>query len=310
MDRITSLMVFASAVEGGSLAAAARRHGMTPAMAGRHLTHLEQGLRARLLQRTTRRLHLTDVGQAFYQRCRRILDEFDEAQREATELHSSPQGILRVAVPTSFGAMHLGGPLARYMRNHPGIRVQTIVSDRYADLVQEGIDVAIRIGRLVDSNMVARRVGTCRMVMCASPAYLRRVGKPTTPRDLRNHPRLAFSSAVSAGDWTLLDARGRAHVIDGPCQLLADNMQMLLAVALEGEGIAYGPTFVFGEALCRGDLVRLLPKYSAVDLGIHTVVPSSRYVSTKVRRLIDQLATEFGENPPWDRWQAIRTESP
>ena len=303
MDRITSLSVFTTAVDEGSLAAAARRHKMTPAMAGRHLDSLEKALQARLLQRTTRQLHLTDVGRAYYQHSRRILEEFEEAQREAGELQASPQGSLKIAVPASFGALHMGGPLARYMRNHPGIRVETLVSDRYVDLVQEGIDLAIRIGRLPDSNLVARHIGKCRMVLCAAPSYLRRAGKPRAPQELRKHPRLAFSESVSPGDWTLLDARGRPHTIDGPCQLLANNMQLLLAVALEGGGIAYGPSFIFGEALGRGALVRVLPQYSAADLGIYTLVPSSRYLSTKVRHLVDQLATEFGENPPWDRWR-------
>jgi DNA-binding transcriptional LysR family regulator len=310
MDRITSLSVFTAAVELGSLAAAARRCKMTPAMAGRHLESLERSLNARLLQRTTRRLNLTDVGRAYYQRSRRMLEEFEEAQREAGDLQASPQGLLRIAVPASFGALHLGGPLARYMRDHPGIRVQTMVSDRYVDLVQEGIDLAIRIGRLPDSNLVARHIGTCRMVLCAAPSYLRRAGVPTTPQELARHHRLAFSDSVSPGDWTLRDTRGRHHVIDGPCQLLADNVQLLLAVALEAGGIVYGPTFVFGDALYRRTLVRVLPRYSASDLGIHTVVPSSRYLSTKVRHLIDQLATEFGEAPPWDRWRETEERGP
>ena len=303
MDRMTSLSVFTAAVEEGSISAAARRHRMTPAMAGRHLSSLEEALKARLLHRTTRRLHLTDIGRAYYQRSRRILDEFDEAQREAGELQVSPQGSIKIAVPASFGAIHLGGPIARYLRTHPGVRVETTVSDRYVDLVQEGFDLALRIGSLPDSNLVARRIGKCRMVLCAAPSYLSRAPEPRTPEELRGHPRLAFSGSVSPGDWTLIDVRGRPHPIDGPCRLVADNMQLLLAVALKGSGIVYGPSFVFGEALYRGALVRVLPRYSGTDLGIHTVVPSSRYLSTKIRHLIDQLATEFGEDPPWDRWR-------
>src|SRR6201996_5123022 len=134
MDRMTSLAVFVTAVEAGSLAAAARRYKMTPAMAGRHLDSLEETLKARLLQRTTRRLHLTDVGRAYYQRSRRILEEFDEAQREAGELQASPQGALKIAVPTSFAALHLGAPIARYMREHPGIKVEMVANDRHVDL--------------------------------------------------------------------------------------------------------------------------------------------------------------------------------
>ena len=148
MDRMTSLAIFTSAVEEGSVAAAARRHKITPAMAGRHIHSLEQALKARLLQRTTRRLHVTDVGRAYYQRSRRILEEFEEAQREAGELQTSPQGSLKIAVPESFAALQMGGPLARYMHDHPGMRVQVLASDRFIDVVQEGIDKAVRIGRL------------------------------------------------------------------------------------------------------------------------------------------------------------------
>ena len=302
MDRLTSMGVFTAAVDNGSLAAAARRYGITPAMAGRHLDALEQALEVRLIQRTTRRLHLTEVGRAYYQRCRRILDEFDEAQREAGELSAAPRGTLRIAAPVSFGALHLGAPIARYMRDYPGVRIEIVLSDRFVDLVQEGIDLAIRIGRLPDSALVARNVGSCRMVVCASPDYIKRHGMPGTPQELRKHPRLAFSESVSPGDWTLWDGRGRPHVIDGPCQLLANNMQLLLTAALNGIGIAYGPSFVFGESLRTTSLVQVLPAYRTVSLGIHTLVSSSRHVPTKVRHLIDRLITDFGEEPPWDEW--------
>jgi len=303
VDRLTSMGVFTAAVDRGSLAAAARRYGITPAMAGRHLDALEAALKARLLQRTTRRLHLTDVGRLYYQRCRRILDEFDEAQREAGELNAAPRGLLRIAAPMSFGALHLGGPLARYLRDYPGVHIEIVLSDRFVDLVQEGFDLAIRVGRLPDSTLVARNIARCRMVICAAPDYIKRHGMPGTPQELRERPRLAFSESVSPGDWTLLDSRGRSHSVDGPCQLLANNMQLLLAAALEGIGIAYGPSFVFGESLRNGSLVQVLPNHRAISLGIHTIVPSSQYVSAKVRHLIDRLAAELGDDPPWDRWR-------
>lgn len=303
VDRLMSMGVFTASVDGGSLAAAARRYGITPAMAGRHVDALEAALKVRLLQRTTRRLHLTDIGRTYYQRCRRILDEFDEAQREAGELNAAPRGVLRITAPTSFGALHLGLPVARYLRDYPGVHVEIVLSDRLLDLVQEGIDMAIRIGRLQDSTLVARNIGRCRMVMCAAPDYVNRHGMPRTLQELRERPRLAFSEAVSPGDWTLVDSRGRSHLIDGPCQLLANNMELLLAAALDGIGIAFGPSFVFGESLRNGSLVQVLPNYRTMSLGIHTVLPSSQYVSAKVRHLIDRLATEFGADPPWDRWR-------
>ncbi|WP_028207219.1 LysR family transcriptional regulator [Paraburkholderia nodosa] len=301
MDRLTSLGVFVAAVEEGSLAAAARRFGLSAAMAGKHVSAIEAELNARLLQRTTRRLSLTDVGHAYYERCKRILEAFDEANREASDSQGTARGVLRVAAPVTFGATHLGGATARYLEDHPHVNVEVLLSDRYVDLIDAGVDVAIRIGRLQDPGLVTRRLAPCRMVVCASPAYLERHGTPRTPDDLRRAQRLAFSEAVSADDWTLLDASDRAHVIDGPCRMAANNTQMLLGAALAGAGIAYGPTFVFGEHLGRGELVALLPDYRASELAIQAVYPGVRRIPLKVHRFVDYLAGTFGDEPPWDR---------
>ncbi|MEM5451661.1 LysR family transcriptional regulator [Paraburkholderia guartelaensis] len=301
MDRLTSLGVFVAAVEEGSLAAAARRFGLSAAMAGKHVSAIEAELNARLLQRTTRRLSLTDVGRTYYERCKRILEAFDEANREASDSQGTARGVLRVAAPVTFGAMHLGGVVARYLEDHPDVNVEVLLGDRYVDLIDAGVDVAIRIGRLQEPGLVTRRLAACRMVVCASPAYLERHGTPRTPDELRRAQRLAFSEAVSVGDWTLLDARHRAHVIDGPCRLAANNTQMLLGAALAGAGIAYGPTFVFGEHLRRGELVALLPDYRATELAIQAVYPGVRRIPLKVRRFVDYLAETFGDEPPWDR---------
>lgn len=301
MDRLTSLGVFVAAVEEGSFAAAARRFGLSAAMAGKHVSAIEAELNARLLQRTTRRLSLTDAGQIYYERCKRILEAYDEANREAGDSQGRAHGVLRVAAPVTFGAMHLGDVVARYLEDHPHVNVEVLLGDRYVDLMDAGVDVAIRIGRLTDPRLVTRRLAPCRMVVCASPVYLERHGTPRKPEDLRIAQRLAFSEAVSAGDWTLLDARNRAHVIDGPCRMTANNTQMLLAAALAGAGIAYGPTFVFGEHLRRGELVALLPAYRTADLAIQAVYPSAQRIPLKVRRFVDYLAGTFGDEPPWDR---------
>jgi DNA-binding transcriptional LysR family regulator len=300
MDRFTCIGVFVAAVDEGSLAAAARRFGLSAAMAGKYVSALEAELNARLLQRTTRRLSLTDVGHAYYDRCKRILEAFDEANREANDSQSIARGVLRIAAPVTFGAMHLGGVVARYMEENPHVNVEVLLSDRYADLIEIGADLAIRIGRLPDSGLIARRIAPCHMTVCASPAWLQRHGSPRTPDDLRSAQRLAFSEAVSAGDWTLIDKQGRAHVIDGTCRMSANNTQILLAAALAGAGVVYGPTFVFGEYLARGELVALLPAYRAPELTIQAVYPSSRHVPLKVRRFIDRLADAFGDPPPWD----------
>lgn len=301
MDRLTSLGVFVAAVEEGSFAAAARRFGLSAAMAGKHVSALEAELNARLLHRTTRRLSLTDTGQTYYERCKRILEAFDEARREASDSQGTARGVLRVAAPVTFGALHLGEVVARYMEDHPHVNVEVLLGDRYVDLVDAGVDVAIRIGRLEDPGLVTRRLAPCRMVVCASPAYLQRHGTPRKPDDLMRAQRLAFSEAVSAGDWTLHDGKNRAHVIGGPCRMTANNTQILLASAMAGAGIAYGPTFVFGAHIRRGELVALLPAYRAADLTIQAVYPSARRIPLKVRRFIDYLAETFGDEPPWDR---------
>jgi len=295
MDRLRGLSVFVAAVEEGSLAAAARRHGMTPAMAGKHLAAIEESLGARLLHRTTRKLHLTEVGKDYYQRSRQILDSLDDADRAARTLQDEPRGLLRLTAPTTFGALHLGQVVAEFMRRYPSVTVDMSLDDRFTDLIAGGFDLAIRIGSLPDSSLIARRFAESGMIACASPAYLAARGHPSSPADLSGHDRLAFSRATSAGDWSFTGQSGRAHRVEGPVRFLADNMQMLLAAALDGAGIVYGPAFVLGEPVARGALERVLPDYDTQSLGIHAVYPSARLVGAKVRRFIDLLEDWFSE---------------
>lgn len=303
MDRLTSMAVFVAAAEAGSLIAAARQFGLSPSMAGKHVSALEAELNVRLMQRTTRQLTLTDTGRTYYTRCKRILEEFDDASREASDAQHVVRGPLRVAAPVTFGAMHLGAVVARYLGDHPEATVDVRLNDRYVDLLAENIDVAIRIGKLQDSDLIARRLAPCRMLLCASPALIGRAKSLLSLDEVRTLPRLTFSAAVSEGDWTVTNAGGQRHAIDGPVRMSSDNTQMLLAAALAGTGITYGPSFVFGEHLARGGLVRLLPDYRTSELAIHAVYPTARHVSLKLRRFIDQLVASFGDNPPWDRGQ-------
>jgi DNA-binding transcriptional LysR family regulator len=300
VDRLTSMAVFVAAAEEGSLSGAARRFGLSVSMAGKHVSAIEGDLNVRLMQRTTRKLSLTDVGQAYYARCKRILEEYEDANREAGDAQHSIRGVLRVAAPVTFGAMHLGDVVARYLDRHPGVTLEIMLNDRYVDLLAEGIDVAIRIGRLLDSDLVARRLAPCRMVICASPKFLARHGTWSSVEDFRQAPRLAFSEAISSGDWTLTAPDGQAHVIDGPVLMAANNTQILLAAALAGAGVAYGPNFVFGESIAAGKLIALLPNYKATDLTIQAVYPTKRHVSLKLRSFVDHLITSFGSTPAWD----------
>lgn len=310
MDRLTGIGVFVAAVEDGSFAAAGRRLGLSPAMAGKYVSAIEAELNVRLLHRTTRRLSLTDIGQVYYERCKRILEAYNEAQSEASDAQGTARGRLRIAAPATFGAMHLGDVVASFLDAYPQVTVDVSLSDRYVDLLETGADLAIRIGRLPDSGLVARRLAPCRMVVCASPAYLKKHGTPCGPDDLNHAPRLTFSEAVSVGDWTLFDAAGQAYLIDGPCRMAANNTQMLLAAALAGAGIVYGPTFVFGEQIAQGNLVELLPDYRSFDLTIQAVYPSARHMPVKVRCFLDHLAAAFGDEPAWDRFRPSSQSSP
>jgi DNA-binding transcriptional LysR family regulator len=301
MDRLSSLEIFVAAVEEGSLAAAGRRFGLSASMAGKHVTALENMLKARLLQRSTRSLHLTDAGRAFHARARRILDEYDEASREAGDARSQVSGLIRIAAPVSFGTLHLGGVITAYLAAHPAVQAEVLFDDRYIDLAAAGVDVAVRIGILPDSALVARRLAPCRMTLCATPAFCRRFGPIAHPDDLRDAPLLAYSAAVSAGDWVLTDAAGHTAQIQGRQRLVANNMQMLLDAALAGIGIAYGPTFIFGPLLASGALVRLLPAWQLAELSIQAVYPSARHVPARVRGFIDCAIAAFGDVPPWDR---------
>lgn len=294
MDRLTSMAVFVAAVEEGSLVGAARRFGLSPSMAGKHVSAIETDLQARLLQRSTRMLKLTEVGKAYYSRCKQILEAVEDANAEAQEAQASVKGILRIAAPTTFGAMHLGPIIGSFLEAYPEVAIEILLSDRYIDLLAEGVDLAIRIGLLQDSNLVARRLAPCRMVYCAAPSFLKRHGQPRTAEELRRASRLAFTDAVSTGDWTLTDPDGQTHLIDGPVRLASNNMQMLLCAALTGAGVAYGPSFVFGPSIASGTLVALLEDHRTSDLAIHAVYPTKRHTSLKLRRFVDFLSLQLG----------------
>ncbi|MGX4802170.1 LysR substrate-binding domain-containing protein [Bradyrhizobium guangdongense] len=300
MDRLTSMAVFVAAAEEGSLVAAARRFGLSASMAGKHVASLEAELKVRLMQRSTRSLVMTEAGRAYYVRSKRILEEYEEARREVADSQTMIRGVLRVAAPLTFGEMHLSGLVASYMARYPEVLIDIILGDGYVDLLADNIDVAIRIGQLRNSDLIARRLAPCPMVFCAAPSFLDVHGLPGTIEDLRLAPRLAFSDAVSAGDWTILDAVGSPQVIDGPIRLRANNMAMLLSAVLSGAGVAYGPSFVFGPSIAAGRLVRLLPQYRSVDLAVHAVYPTNRHVTLKLRSFVDHLISALGGRPPWD----------
>ncbi|WP_298211827.1 LysR family transcriptional regulator [Acidovorax sp.] len=304
MDKLMSLAVFVAAVEEGSIAGAARRLGLSSVMAGRYLTALEDALPARLVQRTTRQLALTDAGVLYLPRCKRILDELEEANHEVAATQSTPRGTLRVSAPVTFGAAFLAPVIADYSNDYPEVKVEVQLKDRFVDLIEEGVDIAIRIGKLKDSELIAQQISSCSLIACAAPAYLSRCGTPKSPAELASHVRIGYLGTVSTAPWSFEGPGDKVTAISDPYKFVTNNTQMMAEAAAAGLGIAYGPSFAFASHLERGALVQVLPKYATPTLPIHAVTPTARHMPQRVRAFRLSLAEAFsGGNVPWERWR-------
>ncbi|KPC54182.1 LysR family transcriptional regulator [Amantichitinum ursilacus] len=299
MDRLTSLAVFVAAVDEGSIAAAGRRFGLSPVMAGRYLSALEDHVGVRLVERTTRQLNLTDAGRAYFAKAKRILDDLQEADHEAADLQATPRGSLRIAAPITFGSLYLGPVVAAYMAEFAQVEVSLHLQDRFVDLIEEGMDLALRIGQLPDSNLVARKLADCQLLACAAPSWLAAAGVPTHPEDLARHQLIGYLGEVTTAPWSFTSPQGQTFNLDYPCRFSANNTAVMLAVALAGGGIVYGPDFVFARHLQTGQLQRVLPDYRSPVLPLHAVTPTARYVNTKTRLFIERLKGAFAGASPW-----------
>jgi DNA-binding transcriptional LysR family regulator len=300
-DRLLTLTVFTRIVETGSFTAAAEQLGLSRAAVSKHLMSLEDRLGVRLLNRTTRRCSLTEAGQAFYERGRQVLGDLEEAEREAGQTGMRPQGLLKVNAPMTFGTMHLAPALPAYLDAFPEVTVDMTLNDRVVDLLEEGFDVAVRIGRLADSSLVARRLAPCRMLTCAAPSYLARHGRPRTPQELGLHDCLGYAYSPSRDGWEYIGPDGSVTV-KAKGRLRANNGEALVAVAAAGLGIVMSPTFIASRDLAAGRLVPLLEGWSMPERGIYAVWPHGRHLSAKVRTFVDFLAGRFGPEPYWDAW--------
>ena len=299
MDRLTSMDVFSRVVDAESFSEAARQLGMSRAMASKHVLRLEDRLGVRLLNRTTRRLSPTEAGAAFYERCRRIVSDAEEAELSVSRLHTETRGRLKVNAPMSFGYLHLAPAIPDFVARHSGVRVDMTMNDRFVDLIEEGYDLAVRIGRLADSSLIARKLAPSRMVVCGAPEYLRRHGTPATPDDLRGHNCLVYTYPASHEVWRF-SGPDRDYAVRIGGNFRANNGDALRAAALRGLGLALLPTFIIGEELRSGGLQAVLTGYTAADRSIYAVYPHGRHLSAKVRVFIDFLTERFGPEPYWD----------
>ncbi len=297
MDKLDALRIFATVIETHGLTAAARRLGLSRSAVSKAVTQLEQSLGAQLLNRTTRHVSPTDTGAAYYERAVAILADMDEADRAVAERHGEAKGAIRLNAPMSFGTLHLAAAIADFMALYPEIRVEAALSDRFIDPVEEGFDLTIRIARLADSSLIARRLAPARRVLCASPAYLAAHGNPATPGDLTDHNCLHYGTLPTGTRWDLAGPQGAVPVAGTLC---SNNAEVLLAGVLRGAGIALLPTFIAGADLQAGRIITVMPDYPPTDLAIHAIYPPSRHLSLKLRLLIDFLVDRYGERPYWD----------
>jgi DNA-binding transcriptional LysR family regulator len=313
MDRFQSLRAFVAVVNAGSFARAAERLGLSRAMMSKHVQQLEDRLGARLLQRTTRRLSLTEAGRAFHARAERLLADLEEAETAVASEGAAPRGTLRISAPVSFGARWVAPALAEFLAAHDGLAGELVLNDRIVDLVEEGFDLAIRIARLTDSSLIARRLAVSRFALVAAPGYLARAGAPRAPADLAKHNCLGYAYAATGDTWKFVRQGGGASAsVRVRGTLTANNGDALAAAARQGLGVAVLPTFQVGDDLRQGTLTCLLEGWEPEALGVHAVYPQNRHLSAKVRAFVDFLAERFGPTPPWDAWmaEAPRRRSP
>ena len=298
MDQFRQIQAFVAVVQAGSFIGAGERLGSTKAMVSRLVLELEARLGVRLLNRTTRRQSLTEAGAAYVERCHKILDDLAEANAAATANTAQPVGRLRINAPVTFGNLHLAPLWGHFLQQYPQVNLDVTLSDRVVDLVEEAYDLAIRIARLPDSSLVSQRLASTRLVLCASPGYLKQHAAIGQLEDLSGHAVIAYSYWSGGDTWSFEGKQGREEVLTRP-RLRTNSGDTCLAAALAGQGLILQPSFIVGQALGTGQLHEVLPGLRAPVLDIQAVYPSRQHLSLKVRRMVEFLAAAFAK-PVWD----------
>jgi DNA-binding transcriptional LysR family regulator len=293
MDRLLSMTVFARAVELGSFSAAAESFRMSPQLVGKHVYLLEQHLGVRLLNRTTRRQHLTEIGASYYEKVKLILAEVASAEGLAAERQARPSGRLRINAPVSFGIHALMPRLTEYMATYPDVQVEVSLANRYVDALEEGADAVFRVGELSDSSRIARRLAPYRLILCAAPAYLRAHPPIKSPLDLASHECLGFAYTELRTHWSFEGPEGLVTVpVTG--RLMIDSGEALLMAARAGMGVLLQPAELVEPELAAGRLVRLLPKYHPPHRPLHLLYAPDRQMTPKLRSFIEFAVVAFG----------------
>lgn len=297
MDKFQEMRAFVAVVEAGSFVGAADALQTSKTAVSRLVGDLELRLGTRLMQRTTRRLSLTEAGERFHERCRELLAGVAEAEAELSERAGRAVGPLRLNVPVSFGLQHLAPLWPAFMEQHPQVLLEVTLSDRVVDLVDEGYDLAVRIARLPSSSLVSRKLATTRMVLCASPEYLRRHGTPTQPSELAGHAVMTYTLLSIGEQWPFTGPQGEVSVRVSP-RMRSNSGDTCCEAALRHQGVVLQPSFMVGPYLQSGQLQQLMPDYRSIELDIFAVYPSRKLVTPKVRAMVDFLAEAFSA-PSW-----------
>jgi len=300
MGQLEDMTVFIRVVDAGGISRAAEQLGIAKSAVSRRLVDLETRLGIRLLNRTTRTSSLTEAGRGFYERSIKIVDDISELNALASDSNTCLEGTINLAAPLSFGLSHLAPAIDDFLSLHPELTININFSDRQINLIEEGLDLAVRIADLKDSSLIARKLSPIRTQLCASPEYLKKQGTPETLDDLKHHPLLHYNLS-NTSSWKLTDSQGEQHFIHVKAKINANNGDFLKDMAIAGHGILMIPTFISWKAIANGELVPLLSDYMTPQLNAYAVYPQTRYLSQRTRVLIDFLVERFGEKPYWDQ---------
>jgi len=299
MDTIDAMRTFAAVVKASSFTEAAERLGVSTKLASKYVGQLEDRLGVRLLNRTTRRISLTEIGAAYLEQCQSILDEFDNLEAAVQDKHMTPKGTLLISAPTTFGEMYLTSAITDFLKTQSEISVKLKLSDRYVDIVDEGFDLAIRVGKLDDSSLIAKRLAPARLVAYASPEYLKTAGEPNHPEQLVNHKCIIDTNFRDGLHWAFQE-NGHPFSVKVSGSFHVNSALAARNAAITSAGIALSPTYVVGRDIARGKLTVVLSQFETPKSGLYAVYPHNRHLATKIRVFVDFLSKRFGNNPDWD----------
>ncbi|HDY91986.1 MAG TPA: LysR family transcriptional regulator [Pseudoalteromonas sp.] len=298
MDKLTTMKAFLAVVQEGSFSKAADKLDISPQLVSKYISALEDNLHTRLLHRTTRKVSVTEAGNQYYQRCQQVVIDIEDMENSLNNLSENVSGMLSISAPMSFGVKHLAGLLVDFQNQHPNLKIDLRLTDQFVDIVEQGIDIALRIGTLKSSTLIAKKVAPIRLAIFASPAYLKQNGTPTTLEALQEHNYLRYAHAEPTKRLKGYDELKNELKLES--NLVANNGDLLLNTAIAGGGITMQPTFIAGEALAQGRVVRILKDYEPEPMGLYMVYANRQFLPSKVRAFVDFTSGYYGDVPYWD----------